>query len=116
MITPLKEKHVRKTYQSLCKDHVILSAAHNIPENMKVELLGNKEEFLRGVVAGLSKSLVLLGKISTLLAQGEVTEALQLKAGVGATILLVCQHLLEEDELPDLPRIEVPDVKKIITP
>ena len=115
MITPLKEKHIKKNYENLCKDQIILSAARNMPENMKTELLNNKEQFLRGVLSGLIKSMSILEKISHLLAQGKTVDALQLKAGLGAVMLLICQKLIGEKELPELKRIEVPE-KKIIVP
>jgi len=115
MIIPLKDKHIKKNYENLCEDQIILSAARSIPENMKAELLNNKEQFLRGVLAGLIKSMSLLEKIANLLTQGKTLEALQLKAGLGAIMLLVCQKLVGEKELPELKRIEVPE-KKIIVP
>lgn len=87
-----------------------------MPPNMQVELMGNKKEFLRGLLAGLGKSLVLLEKIATLLQQGKTLEALQLKAGLGAAMLLICQKLLDEPELPPLPQIEVPEKKLIVPP
>ena len=116
MITPLKEKHIRKTWKALCGDRVILSAAHAMPHNMVVELLGNKKEFLRGLLAGLGKSLVLLERIASLLQEGKTLEALQLKAGLGAAMLLICQKLLDEPELPELPLIDVPEKKLIVPP
>lgn len=115
MIIPLKDKHIRKNYNNLCKDQIILAAARSMPENMVTELLNNKEQFLRGTLAGLIKAMKVLEKISTLLAAGKTVEALQLKAGLGAVILLLCQKLTGEKKLPELPKIEVPE-KKIIMP